>query len=95
MRLSFRISGRVQGVGFRWFVKETAAAQGVCGWVRNATDGSVEGEAQGPVPALDGFLRELKTGHPCAVVDACETQEMLDSASAEKDFQIKPTAVIH
>lgn len=93
MRVSFRISGKVQGIGYRWFVKEAAANCSVCGWVRNAADGSVEGEAQGPVPALDGFLKELKTGHAWAVITGTETQEMLDSEASEKDFQIKPSEV--
>ncbi|HAT71584.1 MAG TPA: hypothetical protein DCS63_02070 [Elusimicrobia bacterium] len=92
MRLSFRISGRVQGVGYRWFVKEAAAKHAVAGWVRNALDGAVEGEAQGGVPALDSFLKEIKSGHPWAEVQEAETQEMLDSQTAEKDFHIKPTA---
>lgn len=91
MRLSFRVSGSVQGVGYRWFVKEAAGRHGVAGWVRNASDGAVEGEAQGGVPALDGFLKDLKTGHPWARVDKAETQEMLDQDGAEKDFYIKPT----
>jgi len=92
MRLSFRISGKVQGVGYRWFVKETAAKHNVSGWVRNVQDGSVEGEAQGGIPAIDGFLKELKAGHPWAAVDKAETQEMLDQETPEKDFHIKPTA---
>ena len=91
MRLSFRICGSVQGVGYRWFVKETAAKHNVAGWVRNALDGSVEGEAQGGVPALDGFLKEIKTGHSWAKVEKAETQEMLDQESSNKDFYIKPT----
>ena len=91
MRVSFRISGKVQGIGYRWFVKETAAGCNVCGWVRNAADGAVEGEAQGPVPALDSFLKQLKTGHAWAQVSGAETQEMLDSETGEKDFQIKPS----
>lgn len=91
MRLSFRIHGLVQGIGYRWFVKETAVKNKVHGWVRNAADGAVEGEAQGPVPALDSFLKELKTGHAWAAVKETETQEMLDSEDAEKDFQIKPS----
>ena len=91
MRLSFRVCGNVQGVGYRWFVKETAGRHTVAGWVRNAPDGSVEGEAQGGVPALDGFLKEIKTGHPWAKVEKTETQEMLDQESSEKDFHIKPT----
>ncbi len=92
MRLSFRISGRVQGIGYRWFVKEAAARHRVSGWVRNSADGSVEGEVQGGVPAVDGFLKELRTGHPWAAVEKAETQEMLDQEAAEKDFYIKPTA---
>ncbi|HCC47038.1 MAG TPA: hypothetical protein DEQ38_02820 [Elusimicrobia bacterium] len=91
MRLSFRVSGSVQGVGYRWFVKEAAAKLSVTGWVRNTADGAVEGEAQGGVPALDGFLKELKSGHPWARVEETETQEMLDQEAAEKDFYIKPT----
>lgn len=91
MRLSFRVFGNVQGVGFRWFVKEAAAKLGVTGWVRNTSDGAVEGEAQGGVPSLDGFLKELKAGHPFARVDKTETQEMLDQDAPEKDFHIKPT----
>jgi len=91
MRLSFRVSGRVQGVGYRWFVKETAAKHDVAGWVRNALDGAVEGEAQGSIPALDGFLKELKSGHPWAAVEKTETQEMLDQED-KKEFYIKPTA---
>lgn len=92
MRLSFRVKGRVQGIGYRWFVKETAEKHNVSGWVRNAIDGSVEGEAQGPVPELDGFLKELKSGHPFAAVEETETQEMLDQENDVKDFHIKPTA---
>jgi len=91
MRLSFRVLGAVQGVGYRWFVKETALKHHVSGWVRNTPDGSVEGEAQGGVPALDGFLKEIKTGLPPARVEKAETQEMLDQDSSDKDFYIKPT----
>ena len=91
MRLSFRITGKVQGIGYRWFVKETAEKHDVSGWVRNALDGAVEGEAQGSMPALDDFLKELKSGHPWAVPEKTETQEMLDHETGEKDFYIKPT----
>jgi acylphosphatase len=91
MRLSFRVSGRVQGIGYRWFVKETAERHSVAGWVRNALDGSVEGEAQGTVSALDTFLKELKSGHPWASVEKTETQEMLDQEDSD-EFFIKPTA---
>ena len=91
MRLSFRISGRVQGVGYRWFVKETAVKHNVSGWVRNALDGAVEGEAQAGIPEIDGFLKEIKTGHAWAAVESAETQEMLDQEAGEEGFYIKPT----
>ena len=80
--------GRVQGIGYRWFVKETAAGHRLSGWVRNVADGSVEGEAQGPVPELDGFLKDLKTGRTGAGVEKMETQELMDSEAEEKDFYI-------
>ena len=92
MRLSFRIWGRVQGVGYRWFVKETAACHKISGWVRNTSEGTVEGEAQGPIPALDGFLNGLKTGHSGAAVDGVQTQELLDNDTRGMDFQIRPSA---
>ena len=91
MRLSFRITGKIQGVGYRWFIKETAEKHDVSGWVRNAPEGAVEGEAQGSMPALDDFLKELKSGHPLAAAEKMETQEMLDQEAGEKDFYIKPT----
>ncbi len=91
MRLSFRISGRVQGVGYRWFIKETAGKFKISGWVRNASDGAVEGEARGDIPAIDGFLKEIKTGHSWAAVESEETQEILDQESTEDGFYIKPT----
>lgn len=81
--------GRVQGIGYRWFVKETAAVHRLSGWVRNVADGSVEGEAQGPVPELDGFLKDLKNGRSGAGVQKMETQELMDSEAEEKDFYIK------
>ena len=47
MRMHVVVSGRVQGVGFRWFVREAAIALDLAGWVRNRPDGSVEVAADG------------------------------------------------
>jgi acylphosphatase len=57
------VRGRVQGVGFRWFVRERARALGVRGWVRNRSDGSVEVEAEGDAGTLEQ-LRELLWNGP-------------------------------
>ena len=56
------VRGRVQGVGFRWFVRERARELGVSGWVRNRSDGSVEVEAEGDVASLDELRRTLAKG---------------------------------
>jgi len=68
------VAGRVQGVGFRWFAKETAESLGVTGWVRNRADGTVEAEAEGTAAALDEFERRLKTGNPHATVSEIVTK---------------------
>jgi acylphosphatase len=68
----FVISGRVQGVGFRWFTESAAAREGLHGWVRNRPDGSVEAQAEGDADALERFERALRHGPPAARVDAVE-----------------------
>jgi acylphosphatase len=55
MRLRATVRGRVQGVGFRWFVQENARHLELSGWVRNATDGSVELEVEGNEAAIARF----------------------------------------
>ncbi len=56
------IKGRVQGVGFRYFAKNTAEVLNLTGWVRNLPDGNVEIMAVGPISALEQFMQRLKTG---------------------------------
>ncbi len=60
--LEVRVRGRVQGVGFRYFTHEAARRLGLVGYVRNTGDGSVRAYAEGPRPALDEFLRQMKRG---------------------------------
>ena len=66
------ISGRVQGVCFRYYTRQTGRQLGVRGWVRNRTDGRVEVVAAGPEAAMDAFERWLSTGPPMARVSDVE-----------------------
>lgn len=68
----FRVSGRVQGVGFRAFVVARARALALDGWVRNEPDGAVTVLAAGPPAALDRLAAELAQGPPAARVAAVE-----------------------
>jgi acylphosphatase len=68
----FIVRGRVQGVGFRWFVEREAHALGIAGWVRNNADGSVEVMAQGSGQQLSAFRGRLRQGPRAARVDNVE-----------------------
>ena len=63
-----RVEGRVQGVGFRWFVREVARRQGLAGTVRNLDDGSVEVVASGTADGLLALERAAHEGPPGARV---------------------------
>lgn len=64
------VRGRVQGVGFRYFVRSAARALGVLGWVRNAADGSVEIRATAPAAILAQLESHLAQGPPGAHVES-------------------------
>ena len=76
IRRRFVVRGRVQGVGFRWFVQRTADQLGVAGFVQNQADGSVLCEAEGEAAALSQFAAALADGPPRARVDAIETTDL-------------------
>lgn len=69
MRVRLLVSGRVQGVGFRWFVREAARQHRLAGWVRNRPDGSVELEASGENGAFREFIETIRQGPPGARVE--------------------------
>ena len=77
------VTGRVQGVAFRWHTHEEALALGVAGWVRNLADGRVETLFDGPEPAVEAFLAWLRRGPPAAHVRGIEVRD--ESASALGD----------
>ncbi len=66
------VHGRVQGVGFRWFVEREAQALGLTGWVRNTEDGLVEVLATGPLGQLSYLAEALRRGPRAARVDQVE-----------------------
>jgi len=71
----FIVRGRVQGVGFRWFVEREAHILGIAGWVRNNHDGSVEVLAQGTRDQLSGLHSRLREGPRAARVDAVDVSD--------------------
>jgi acylphosphatase len=73
-RLHATIEGRVQGVGFRYFVLDTAQALGVTGWVRNRWDDTVEVMAEGERPALEKLLAALRRGPRAAFVSNVDVE---------------------
>ncbi|MDR7483499.1 MAG: acylphosphatase [Armatimonadota bacterium] len=73
VRVHAWVRGRVQGVGFRFFVAHHARALGLAGWVRNLADGRVELVAEGPQPAVEALVRLVRRGPDGAVVTDVET----------------------
>ena len=65
----FVVSGRVQGVGFRWFVHDMASREGVVGWVTNLLDGRVEAFVEGDQETVERVERAIRRGPPSARVD--------------------------
>jgi len=82
------VRGRVQGVGFRWFVRERARSLGLRGWVRNRQDGSVEVLALGDDLALDKLREYLRSGPDGARVSDVEDQRTEPAVAALDPFGI-------
>ncbi|PTM58788.1 acylphosphatase [Desmospora activa] len=86
-RIHMIVYGRVQGVGFRFFVQQTANHYQVKEWVRNRDDGSVE-EAQADSPALDFFVETAKQGSRYSDISDWEIREKEWDPSLE-NFRIR------
>ena len=83
----FVISGRVQGVGFRWFAHDSATREGVAGWVKNLFDGRVEAYVEGDQEAVTRVERALRQGPPSARVDHVTVVE--EDPGGVKGFSIR------
>jgi acylphosphatase len=82
-RVLARVTGTVQGVGFRFFACRTAVELGLVGWVRNLADGSVEFVAEGPREQLERLCRLVEAGPPGSAVRDIEVRW----AAAEGSFR--------
>jgi acylphosphatase len=78
----YMIRGRVQGVGFRWFVQREAAELGLRGWVRNTTDGQVELIASGSAEELAQLRVALDRGSRGSRVDGVVQHDLAESEGA-------------
>ncbi len=85
---SFLVRGRVQGVGFRWYVEREAQMLGLAGWVRNNPDGSVEVLATGTKEQVNGLHAKLRSGPRAARVDAVEVSDA-NPVQGLKSFRIE------
>ncbi len=84
----YMISGRVQGVGFRYFTHATAARENVHGWVRNLPDGQVEAAAEGEADAMERFEAALRHGPPGARVERVEIEHTVPDGR-EPGFSVR------
>lgn len=81
------ITGRVQGVGFRWHTRAQAKQLGLKGWVRNQADGSVEAWAEGAAPNLERFGTWLHAGPAAARVNQVHVEQVLPVGA--QDFEVR------
>lgn len=85
----FLVRGRVQGVGFRWFVMRVANGLQVAGYVRNLPDGQVEVCAKGTPEALATLEQELARGPRGASVESVEKRKLSHEIGQFKSFEIR------
>jgi len=86
-----RVSGRVQGVGYRYALRDEALRLGVHGWVRNRADGSVEALLQGDDAAVSALLAWAQRGPRAARVEAVR-EEAAEGEQSLAGFEIRPSA---
>ena len=85
------ITGRVQGVGFRYSMQSEAARLSVRGWVRNRRDGSVEALLQGQDEAVEALTAWARQGPPGARVSEVRVLPADDAGPAQAGFELRPT----
>jgi acylphosphatase len=84
----FIVSGRVQGVGYRYFTLDAARREGLHGYVRNHEDGSVEAVAEGESESVERFERVLRRGPSSSRVESVTVDE-IEPAQGNSGFHIR------
>jgi len=87
MTRSYLVSGRVQGIGFREWVRRTARAQGVRGGVRNREDGRVEAVATAQADVLERFERMLRDRSAISRIESVESSDVDETPFS--DFEVR------
>ena len=82
------VTGRVQGVGFRWFTHDAAAREGIHGWVRNLANGSVEVVGEGEAESMARFEAAVRRGPGAARVGDVEVEDQ-PPAGRTTGFEIR------
>jgi acylphosphatase len=89
------IRGRVQGVGYRYFVEHEALSRDLEGWVRNRRDGSVEAVFAGPAAAVTDMIAACRRGPSSARVQAVQDEaanpDLVNLREAGERFSVLPT----
>ena len=83
------VSGRVQGVGFRWHVREAGRRESLAGWVRNLPDGRVELVARGEANAMERFLGSVRAGPAGSTVEGVEREDIGVDGSMPYPFAVR------
>ncbi len=88
VQYEIRVTGRVQGVGFRYYVQQQAKILNVTGWTRNTVDGGVMVLAQGPEPAVKTLIDYLWVGPPLSLVKSVHPAE-LQVIESYSNFEVR------
>ena len=91
MAKHLRITGLVQGVGYRASFEQQARALGLSGWVRNRTDGSVEAAVRGKPEALEAIIAWSRRGPRAAQVRDIAVNDIEDASVHKARFEVLPT----
>ncbi|EYE90913.1 acylphosphatase [Aspergillus ruber CBS 135680] len=90
-RIAYKVHGTVQGVGYRDFTQRRAAEFGLKGWVKNTSDGLVEGEAQGDQNSVQKLIQELGKGPRLAHVTKLQKKDITPE-EGESHYAVRRTS---